>query len=220
MTTRQRFIYSTAGVALAVFVAGTAADAAAQVVTQRPGVPKELLNKLPPQTPVAPEPNFIIGADDVLSINVYKEPDASGDVIVRPDGKITLKYGSDIVALGLTTEQLKEKVTTELKRFYEDPVVTIQVKTINSRRVYITGSVNKPGAYTLSGPMTILQLITAAGGLQEYADKKNIMLISGTLKARDGQPLAYKINYDDLTKGKNLARNNIELRPGDQVIVR
>ena len=197
-----------------------ATNLAAQVITQRPGVPAGVENKLPVPPPPAPLPNYVIGPDDVLTVTVWREADVSGEVIVRPDGKITMKIGDDIVASGLTTDQLKEKVTTELKRFFDDPTVFIQVKAINSRRVYITGAVNRQGFYPLSGPMTILQLIAAAGGLEEFADKKNIMLISATLKDRNGQPLTYRINYDDLMNGKNVAKNNIELRPGDQVIVK
>lgn len=195
-----------------------AAAAGAQVITQRPGVPNGV--ELTPPPPPAPLPNYVIGPDDVLTISVWREPDASGEVIVRPDGKVTLKIGNDVMASGLTTDELKEKVTAELKRFYDDPTVFVQVKTINSRRVYITGAVSRQGFYPLTGPMTVLQLIAAAGGLQEFADKKNIMLISATLKDKNGQPLTYRINYEDLAKGKNIAKNNIELRPGDQVIVR
>jgi polysaccharide biosynthesis/export protein len=190
----------------------------AQTATPKPPAAS---SKTPPPPPPAPAPNYIIGPDDVLVIGVWREDTVSGEVIVRPDGKITMKVGNDIVASGLTVDELKDKVTTELKKFYDPvPAVTIQVKQINSRRVYITGSVNKPGPYLLSGPMTVVQLIAVAGGLLEFADKKNIMLISATLKAKDGTPLTYKINYEDLVKGKNVARNNIELRPGDQVIVK
>jgi len=177
---------------------------------------------LPASPPAALPPNYVIGADDVLTISVWKEDQASGDVVVRPDGKITLRMGDDIMAVGLTIDELKAKVIQELKKFYEEPIpaVTVQLKALNSRRVFITGSVSKPGPYPLTGPMTVLQLISTAGGLLEFADKKNIMLWSGSLKDRNGQQLSYKINYDDLLKGKNPAKNNIELRPGDTVIVR
>jgi polysaccharide export outer membrane protein len=192
--------------------------ATAQIV-QRPGVPAELKNKIPQPPPTNVEPNYTIGPEDVLVITVWNEPEVSGEAIVRPDGKITLKYGNDIMAAGLTTEGLKEKIIAELKREYEDPTVFIQVKAINSRRVYITGAVNRPGAYPLTGPMNVLQLISSAGGLQPFAKQKSIMLISATQKARDGQPLTIKINYADLIKGVNVARNNPMLQPGDQVIV-
>jgi polysaccharide export outer membrane protein len=203
--------------ALALVAIG-AAQASAQVI-QRQGVPDSVAAKLPVPPPPPPEPNYIIGVDDVLAVTVYGDAELSGDVVVRPDGKISLKYGNEIVASGLTTEELKAKVTEEMKRFREEPTVFIQVKAINSRKVFIDGAVNKPGAYILSGPMTVANAITAAGGLQEFADKKNITVISATLKNKDGSPFVFKVNYADIEKGKNVAKNNIQLRPGDQIIV-
>jgi polysaccharide biosynthesis/export protein len=212
---RQRFTKMTM---TPVMVLALSAAATAQAVAQRTSTPATATSKM--ATPSTPPPSYIIGPDDVLAINVWQAKDVSGDVIVRPDGKITLSVGNDIVASGLTTEELKAKVTDELKKFYEQPDVFIQVKQVNSRRVFITGSVGKAGPYPLTGPMTIVQLISMAGGLQEFADAKNIMVISGTLKGADGQPLTYKVNYDELLKGKNVAKNNIELRPGDTVMVK
>jgi polysaccharide export outer membrane protein len=210
--------YRVIGIAIAVAFA-FASVASAQIV-QRTGTPAQVTNKQPPAPPPAPPPNYVIGPGDALTIKLWKQDEASGDVVVRPDGKITMPVGKDIVASGLTPEELTAKVTEEMKKFYEDPVVTIVVKQINSRNVFITGSVAKPGPYVLMGPMTVLQLITIAGGVAEFADKKNVMLVSGSLKDKNGQPLTYKINYDDMSKGKNMAKNNIELRPGDTVIVR
>ena len=194
------------------------APATACAQSSRPAL---ISSKPAPPPPPAPDANYIIGVDDVLTVKVYKEDNFSGDIVVRPDGKITPPgVGNDILAAGLTVEQLKDKIIEQLKaKYFDSPDVSLAVKTINSRRVYITGAVMKPGPYLLTGPMTVLQLISAAGGLQEFAKRKEIMLISATLKAKDGSPLTYKINYDDLVKGRNTARNNIELRPGDQVIV-
>ena len=216
MTTRQ-IIRIAAGVALTVAV--SASVVSAQIV-QRTGTPAQVASKQPPPPPPAPPPDYVIGPGDALTIKIWKQDEASGDVVVRPDGKITLPVGNDIVASGLKPDELKAKVAEEMKKFFEDPVVTIVVKQINSRNVFITGAVNKPGPYILMGPMTVLQLITVAGGLLEFADKKNVMLVSGSLKDAKGQPLSYKINYDDMSKGKNMSKNNIELRPGDTVIVR
>jgi len=184
--------------------------------------PALISSKPTPPPPPTPDPSYIVGVDDVLTVSVWNEKNFSGDVTVRPDGKITPPgVGNDILAAGLTVDQLKGKIIEELKgKYFESPDVSLALKTMSSRKVFITGSVAKPGPYLLTGPMTILQLITYAGGLQEFADRKNIMLISATLKNKDGSPLSYKINYDDLVKGKNLAKNNIELRPGDQVIVK
>ena len=201
-------------------VLSSAIGASAQII-QRPGVPAAVANKQPQPPPPPPIPSYVIGADDVLLVTVWNEKDVSGEVKVRPDGKITLAVGNDIVAAGLTVDELKQKVTEELKRVaFEQPTVYIQVKEIKSRNVYITGAVNKPGVYALTGPMTVVQLISAAGGLQEFADAKHIRLISATLKDKDGQPLSLQINYEDLLKGKNKAKNNPELRPGDQILVK
>ena len=181
-----------------------------------------ITNKPSPPPPPAPDPNYVVGVDDVLTISVWNEKNFSGDVTVRPDGKITPPgVGNDIMAAGLTVAELKAKVIEELKsKYFESPDVSLALKAMMSRRVYITGAVNKPGPYLLSGPMTVLQLIAHAGGLLEFAKKKEIMLISATLTNKDGSPLTYKINYEELEKGKNPAKNNIQLRPGDQVIVR
>lgn len=174
-----------------------------------------------PQVPQVTTPSdYVIGADDVLLVLFRREKDMSAEVIVRPDGKITLPLLNDIQAAGLTTTQLRDKVTEEGKRFVEDPSVTIVVKQINSRKVYITGQVNKPGPYPLGDHMTVMQLISIAGGVTEYAKKKNIVIIRDPGPgARPGtRTTTFRFNYEDIQKLKNLA-SNIELKPGDTVIV-
>jgi len=195
---------------------GTAAS------TQTASAPKTQGTK-----PVAPppvltvEPDYRIGVGDVLEVRVWREETASGDVVVRPDGKVTPKMLGDIFVLGLTTDDVKKLVEEGLKPSFSDgvPAVQIAVKAINSRIVYISGAVNKPGQYPLTGSMNINQLITTAGGLLEFADKKKILLIRGSLKDKNGQPITLFINYEDLMKARNVQRNNPELMPGDQVIV-
>ena len=218
MATRR--LIQTASILVVMFTASTAS---AQIVIKQ-GIPdhlKGLINGKPaPATPPPVDPNYQIGINDVINIQVWKEEGISGDVVVRPDGKITMKYGNDIYAFGLTTEELKEKVIAELKREYKDPSVTIQIAKINSRWVYISGAVGKSGPYELNGPMTVSQLIAIAGGLQEFAKKKEIRFISGTLKDKGGEPLTLNINYEDIEKGRNLSKNDFDLRPGDRIIVR
>jgi polysaccharide export outer membrane protein len=177
---------------------------------------------VPPPPMLTAEPDYRIGVGDVLYISVWREETASGEVIVRPDGKVSPKMIADIFVLGLTTEEVKKLVEEGLKPRFTDgvPEVQVSVKDIKSRIVYITGSVAKPGPYFLVGPMNVNQLITTAGGLLEFANKKNIMLVRGTLKDKNGQPIALFINYEDFEKGKNLQRNNPDLMPGDQVVVR
>src|SRR5271155_1120827 len=115
------------------------------------------------------DPNYIIGAQDVLDISVWKEPEVSRTVPVRPDGKISLPLLNDVQAAGLTPLQLAAQVTESLKKFVANPQVTIIVTTINSQRVYIMGEVTRPGAYPLLPGMTILQALSSGGGFTQYA---------------------------------------------------
>src|SRR5437667_2537317 len=123
----------------------------------------------------APPTEYVIGPNDTLSVLFWRDKDMSADVVVRPDGNITLPLLNDIQAAGLTPEQLRERILVEARRYIEDPSPTVVVKEINSRRVFITGLVEKPGTYPIAGPTTVLQLIAIAGGLKEYADGNNIL---------------------------------------------
>jgi polysaccharide export outer membrane protein len=163
---------------------------------------------------VAAPADFVIGPNDVLTIVFWRDKDMSSDVQVRPDGKISLPLLNDVQAAGLTPEQLRVQITATAARLVEDPTVSVVVKEINSRRVFITGQVAKPGTYALSGPTTVLQLIAMAGGVLEYADSKNIAI----MRTENGKPSSFQFNYKDVTKRKNL-KQNIELKPGDTIIV-
>jgi polysaccharide export outer membrane protein len=159
-------------------------------------------------------PDYVIGPDDLLTVVFWREKELSGDVAVRPDGKITLPLLNDVQASGLTPEQLRAEITTAAAKFVTDPTVSVVVKTMNSRKVYITGMVMKVGPYPLVGPTTVMQLIATAGGLQEFADEKNITI----LRNENGRQVAFRFNYKDVLKRKNL-KQNIELKPGDTIIV-
>lgn len=169
--------------------------------------------------PVAP-PNtavpkgFVIGPEDVLLVHFWRDQEMSGEVTVRPDGMITLPLVGDVRAAGLTTEALKAEIEKLSSRLITEPNVTVGVKQINSRKVFITGEVGKPGPYLLTGPLTVMQLISVAGGLLEYAEKDNIVV----LRTVDGHQRGYKFRYSDVSKGKGLEQN-IELQPGDTVVV-
>jgi len=160
-------------------------------------------------------PGYVIGADDVLTIVYWREKDMSGDVTVRPDGKISLPLLNDVQAAGLTPQQLRDKLVEASTQFLEDPSVTVVVKVINSRKVYITGEVAKPGPYPLTVPTTVLQLISLAGGLGEYANSKKIVIIRTDVK---GKAVSLPFNYQEARSGKNLEQN-IELQPGDTIVV-
>jgi polysaccharide biosynthesis/export protein len=164
--------------------------------------------------PVLPPGDYTIGPDDILTIVFWKEKDMSSDVAVRPDGRISLPLLNDVDAAGLTPEQLRVKLAAAADKFLEEPTVTVVVKQINSRKVFITGQVPKPGPYPLTGPTNVVQLIAMAGGVLEYADSENIVI----MRTVNGKPMSYEFNYKDVAKRKNLGQN-IELKPGDTIIV-
>jgi len=163
--------------------------------------------------PVVPA-GYVIGTDDVLSIVYWKDKDMSADAKVRPDGRIALPLINEVQALGLTPEQLQKKLTEESKKYMEDANITVVVREINSRKAFITGEVNKPGPYPLTSPTTVMQLISMAGGLREYADAKKIMI----MRTENGKQISLPFNYKDVAAGKKLEQN-IQLQPGDTVVV-
>jgi polysaccharide export outer membrane protein len=166
-----------------------------------------------PSDPVVPA-GYVIGADDVLSIVYWKDKDMSADAKVRPDGRIALPLINEVHAAGLTPEQLHKKLTEESKKYMEDANITVVVREINSRRAFITGEVNKPGPYPLTSPTTVMQLISLAGGLRDYANSKKIMI----MRTQNGRQVSLPFNYKDVASGKKLEQN-IQLQPGDTVVV-
>jgi polysaccharide export outer membrane protein len=188
--------------------------AAAQTAPQRPAQPQAAPGAANVPAGAVIPPGYVIGADDVLTVVFWRDKEMSGDVAVRPDGKISLPLLNDVEAAGLTPEQLRERLTQAAGRLIEDPNVSVIVKTINSRKVFVTGQVGKPGPYPLSAPTTVLQLLATAGGVLEYAKAKDIRI----MRTESGKQVSYKFNYKDVIEGKNL-KQNIELKPGDTVIV-
>lgn len=164
--------------------------------------------------------DYVIGIGDSLSVRVWREPDLSADVVVLPNGKITLPLVNEVDVLGLSVQALREKVTTLMSQFHEGPVVSVVVLQISSRQVFITGMVNKPGAYPLLAPTSVIQLIATAGGLQDFADKEHITVVRANRLRPDGEPWSFEVNYDDIARRRDLQRNIIMLEPGDTVIVR
>jgi len=183
--------------------------AAQQVPQSRPanGTAAPVAAKLPP--------SFVIGVSDVLTVTFWRDPRMSGEVVVRPDGMISLPLLNDVHAAGSTPEQLAGALATAAVKYIADPDVTVMVKEIHSRRVFVVGNVTTPGMVSLSGDMNVLQLIAVAGGLHEYADKDNIVII----RTENGQEKRLKFNYNDVLKGKNI-KQNILLQPGDTIVVR
>ena len=161
-------------------------------------------------------PEYVIGPQDVLGINFWRDTDMTGDVTVRPDGRITLPLIGDLQAAGMSPEALKKKIeAAAAPLFKEQPTITVVVRTINSRKVFITGNVTNPGAHVLTGPLTVMQLISLAGGVTEFGKKNKITVIR---TEANGKQVVMPFNYEDVSKGRNIAQNII-LQPGDTVVV-
>jgi polysaccharide biosynthesis/export protein len=169
----------------------------------------------PTAAPSVPtDPSYVIGPQDMLDISVWKDPELTQTVPVRPDGKISLPLLNDIQAAGLTPTQLKAQITDGLKKFMTDPIVTVIVTQINSQRVYITGEVTKAGAYPLLPGMTILQALSSAGGFTNFANTKRIYMFR-TVK---GKRVVFPFNYRDVIRGKSIDQN-VVLEAGDTIVV-
>jgi polysaccharide export outer membrane protein len=158
---------------------------------------------------------YVIGTDDVLSILFWKDKDLSAEVTVRPDGMVTLPLLNDVKAEGRTPEELRDALKTAAEAYVEDPNPTVIVKEIKSRRVFITGQVEKPGPYALTSETTVLQLIAMAGGMREFADGEKITILR---KSPSGETIVLPFNYKDVLRRKNLDQN-VQLKPGDTVVV-
>jgi polysaccharide export outer membrane protein len=170
----------------------------------------------PPQrvTSVAPDA-YIIGAEDQLNINVWKEPEMSKQVPVRPDGMISLPLLGDIKAVGYTPLQLQDQITQQLKKFISDPQVTVIVTEVHSLTFNVVGEVEKPGYYPLTRRMTVLDAIALSGGFKDFAKTKKIYVLRA---GPNGQQERLPFNYKNVIKGKN-SQQNIELQPRDTVVV-
>lgn len=158
--------------------------------------------------------NYTIQPEDSLDIVLWKEPGVSRSVVVRPDGKITLPLIQDIQAAGLSPLELKKQLEERFKDYFSSPNVTVMMDSINSYKVYFIGKVSNQGVMTLLQPVTILQGLALAGGLEEFAKQDDIAIIRGSEK--DTKVLPF--NYKEVRKGNNLSQN-VVLEPGDVVVV-
>ncbi len=171
-----------------------------------------------PATPAGSKPHddsFVIGADDVLAINVWKEQDLSRSIPVRSDGKISLPLVGEVQAAGRTPLQLEQDIATRLRNYITEPEVTVMVEKINSEKFNILGQVAKPGSYSLTSAITIVDAIALAGGFRDFAKKKGIYILR---QNADGSQTRIDFNYQDFIKGKN-TKQNIDLKPNDTLIV-
>jgi polysaccharide biosynthesis/export protein len=159
------------------------------------------------------DPNsYVIGAEDSLQVTVWKEPTLSGTFPVRPDGMISLVLVGDLRAAGLTPMALSSDISQRLKKYIQDPVVTVVVLGVNSQRIFTVGEVNKVGPIMLTPGMSPLQAIIAAGGLTQFANSKHIYI----LRTVSGKQQKLPFNYKTALKGDN---QGVSLQPGDTIVV-
>ena len=157
----------------------------------------------------------MIGAGDTLQISVWKEPEASVPVVVvRPDGKITVPLIKEVEVAGLTPTQAEQRITERLSKFIADANVTVVVATISSKKIYIIGAARKEGPLPYTYGMSVMQALSEAGGVTEYAKRKKIYI----LRTENGREYRLDFNYDDVVKGQSMEQN-ILLLPGDTVVI-
>jgi polysaccharide biosynthesis/export protein len=167
-----------------------------------------------PTTSVRPD-SYIIGAEDVLAIYVWKEPDMSKSVPVRPDGMISLPLVGEIKAAGYTPVQLQDVIAESMKKLISDPQVTVMVEKVSSLSFNIVGEINHPGYFPLTRRMTVLDAIAMAGGFRDFAKTKKVYVLR---TAANGTQERLPFNYKEVIKGKN-PQQNIELQPRDTIVV-
>lgn len=159
--------------------------------------------------------SFIIGIDDLLAVNVWKEPDISRSVPVRSDGKISLPLVGELQASGQTPHQLEIALTNKLKNYISEPEVTVIVQEIRSQKFNILGQVVRPGSYPLINSITVLDAIAIAGGFRDFAKKKDIYVLRQNWNGAESR---LPFNYKDVIKGKDTAQN-IRLQPRDTIVI-
>ena len=196
---------------LLVLAAGSMWGQAAKPEAQPAEPPKTTLEEAAKGVgaPVDPK-TFQIGPEDILLIRVWREPELSGPLAVRPDGKVTLPLVGEIQAAGLTPDQLTKSVAEALSKFINRPEVLVSVQAVHSKKYLVSGEVYRPGAFPLVTPMTVMEAIVQAGGLRDFANKKKIVIIRGTQRLN--------FNYNDIIKGKNLSQN-VRVEHGDHIVV-
>ena len=163
---------------------------------------------------VATDPNYSIGSEDVLTVDVWKEPEISRTVQVRRDGKISLPLLDDVQAAGVTPKQLGSEIASRLHEIIVNPQVTVIVAQMSSQRIYILGQVTRGGAYPLVPDMTALQALSVAGGFTPFANLKKIYV----MRTENGDNKVFPINYKEVVN-QHGAQQNILLKPGDTIVV-
>lgn len=204
------------GVGGGIFIALVSANAQDRDTVKPPSVSAKAALGAADKALLTVTPEYIIGPEDILEITVWKNADLSKQVQVRPDGRISLPLLGDISAVAKTPVQLTEEISAGLRAYMESPTISIMVKEVNSYQIYVLGEVNKPGKYPLKSKTTLLQGITVAGGFTAMAARNKIVIFRFS---KDGEGLTkLKASYDDIVV-RDGSIQNIELKPGDQIVV-
>jgi polysaccharide export outer membrane protein len=157
---------------------------------------------------------YLLGPEDALEVSVWKEPDLTKQLVVRPDGKITYSLIGEVQASGRTVKQLQDEILKRLEKFVTDAHVTVILLKVQNYKIYVTGKVNKPGEFVIGKPVNVMQAISMAGGLTPFASPGSIMV----LRTEAGKEMVYPFNYKEVAKGQFLEQNRT-LLPGDVVVV-
>lgn len=164
-----------------------------------------------PAAPVAVNPkSYKVGAEDVLAVRVWREPELSGPKVVRPDGKISMPMIGEVQALGLTPEQIQADIGQKLGRFIKEPQVSVELQEVRSKKYFLLGAVDRPGEYRFALPITVLEALSNGGKFQDFARTNRIVVLRGDRK--------YSFNYKDVSRGRKLDQN-IAVEDGDKIII-
>jgi polysaccharide export outer membrane protein len=206
----------------AVLTLAVAAACAAQTVPQQTSAAAPQTSQQKPDDAQAPaaakgtqenDPDYVIGIEDVIAVNVWHEPEMSRAMGVRPDGKISLPLIGEVVAEGKTPKQLQTELSKKLSDLIKNPDVTVIVQDIKSQKFNVLGEVQKPGVFQLTKPMTVLDAIAMAGGFRDFAKPKKMYILR---RAKDGSNTKIPVNYNNVIKGND---KNVELESRDTIIV-
>jgi polysaccharide export outer membrane protein len=168
----------------------------------------------PAVKPATDDPNYVIGPEDELIVTVWREPDISRTVPVRPDGKISLSLLNDVQASGLTPMQLGTEITSRLTKFISAPQVTVIVAKVSTQRIFVAGEVGRAGAYAFVPGMTVLEAISSAGGVTPFAKQSKVSI----LRMENGKQVRLPVNYKEVLNGRR-PEQNVSLKPGDTIVV-
>ena len=159
-------------------------------------------------------PDYLLNTGDSLEISVWKEPDLTKTVVVRPDGKFSFPLAGEVVAAGRSVAQVQAEITTRLVKYIPEPVVTATITVLEGNRVYVIGQVNKPGSYVMNPRLNVLQALSVAGGMTAFAATNDIIV----LRSAGGKQRVMQFHYGDVSRGRNLEQN-VALEAGDVVVV-